>query len=203
MVSDLEWKGAATDLYRIFESFLKPYTDVDQKVWSGLTFEQVGQIYTVTILKDLPSELWVSKKDVHGEEKEYKKQFQEKTRVILYDIAHRFNPDLKSKGDVSRNDLIREYAERSHSLTRDRNLRQGTIERDLSDILAYPYLAYPDISFERIGKAVVIGARTFYHEKPDEMKGLKYKVFLEYNRIEQELGKLFEKMIKEREKKTS
>ena len=163
--SRFEQRGSNTDLYSTF-SMLTNCSDKSSKI----SVDDLGRIYAVTILLDVPEKMWLSKKNYTGDaEREAKKAFQETTRIELYRMAHDLNALLNPD-----NDILKYYIERSEELDVLFKTTNGTIEHEIKRMLS---------NFEKIGEGIFSGAKNYYNEKPDEVKSLKYKVFLEYDRI--------------------
>ncbi len=182
MVSDLERKGAATDLHLIFNNFLRPYVEdrgENKKIHEPLTIGQVGEIYAVTVLSDISQRLWLSKmQDIDDPQRDAKRAFQEATRVVLYRTLHRLNPDLNT---ISRQRRLEEYQTRSRELSAVEVKRSNTIEYTIHTLLTRSE------PFVKIGEATIAGAKSYFEDKPNEFSGAKYKIFLEYQRIHKEL----------------
>lgn len=180
MAGIFESKGATTDLYRIFNNFLELYTDSEGKKHEPLTMQQVGEIYAVTVLKDVSQKMWLSRmQDIDEPQRDAKRAFQEATRVVLYTTLHKLNPDLNTL--TMRENRLTEYQTRSGELLAVEVKRSNTIE-----CLIHRLLTKSD-SFIKIGEAAVVGAKSYFEEKPVEFSGAKYKMFLEYQRIAREL----------------
>ncbi|GEM_PF-6221025 len=189
MSSIFESKGAATDLYLIFNNFLESYMDSEGKKHEPLTMQQVGEIYAVTVLKDISQKMWLSKmQEINEPQRDAKRAFQEVTRVALYTTLHKLNPDLNTL--PVRENRLKEYQTRSRELLAVEVKRSNTIEYTIHTLLTRSE------PFVKIGEAAIEGAQSYFEEKPgvsmdeEKIKGVhpvKYKLFLEYQRIHREL----------------
>jgi hypothetical protein len=168
--------GANQDLYRIFSHLQSEREDLEGNLVKKLNTEELGLIYTLALLKEMPQRVLVSKYGRAGtDNRGILKNFQEELRISLYSIAHQLNPDINS---ASPDEKLSQYFDDVATLQiSPDDFTPGTIEYVVSKLLNQ------DHGLKKIGSAVLEGAAAYWDEKPKEMKHQKYKVFLEQNRI--------------------
>ncbi len=191
-ITEFEQKGASTDLYRILNGLQQEYRiapgeqeDVtSEEIIPGLNNEEIGLIYAISVLKHIPGRFWLSNMDGQIDQlREAKRFYQEKTRIRLYQALHELNPDLNT---ISRSERLEEYRLEKSGLVAIPVVRSSSIEYVVHALLT------KSGPFERIGDAVIKGSQSYVQEKPAEVGYTKYKIFLEYQRIQRELEKKLE-----------
>jgi hypothetical protein len=155
--------GKNTWLLTSFLALINDQEDLNSTIWPGLSLQDLGVLYTVTIGCDIPTEDWLSYHPDKVGQKMAKVLFQEQTRTQFYKLLHYLDPDITPDYPDT---VLSNYYERLKEAThRLKAATEKTIEHALRSLLQQ------DVGYETIGKMVLHGAREFCnsgHQKIDK-----------------------------------
>ncbi len=187
-------KASTYDLINIIKDMDEFYRrDVQSEINYNSSNRDLGILYSVTILS-IPEDTSLSSLREGGPiglEKNLKKKFQDFCRYKLYSHLE----DLRILGE-NPNQLKNLYLLEIENITekeeeRRTGLRKDSIEHCV-DKLIFEDWVNDRLDFTKIGKAVRIGSQLYSEEKQRQGLGEfdRYKIFLEYHRIQDALKKI-------------